>query len=497
METSRHSVWSIPVLLVSLVLVVLAPSGQSLWSDEAHSWRFLSAPTFGECMTLIATDSGSQAQMPGYFAAGWVAGRLAGFSEWGLRAQNILWGAVGVVALFFIGRIFQAPLLPLLLAVNPFAWYYLDEARPYAMQIGGACLLCWALARAMTCKSFGKVTAALWLAGAWTVASASMLGVFPLGVATLATAWVCFRRRIPFTRGAVGILLVCHVALIALGGYYAWTLIRGAEGAKLWVLGVSNVGFAFYELLGFSGMGPGRVELREAAWTGKSAALALLASHAAGLTATALFLGAAGLAALWMRSGASRRFALLCLVVLGGGFVAVCSAAFVAGFPFWGRHLAPLLPWIIVPLTLGVVHSRLPAVLRGAILAGLVLCWFAADLNIRFAERHSKDNYRAAAHFAKEALAEGSTVWWVADAVSATYYGLPLSLEEKSGVATLFFRPTAEDLVQRPAPDLIVFARPAQMDELGSMRQFLSEKGYSKRPERWTAFTVWERGTAN
>lgn len=479
-------------LVVALILVALAPTGQTLWSDEGHSARFIATPNLVDVFSGLALDVNSQAQMPGYFLYGWAAGKVFGYSEWALRLPNILWGWLAVFAFFFLGRRFRAPFLPLLLAVSPFFCYYLDEVRPYAMQIGGAALICCVIARLAENRDVDMQTALAWLAGGWLLSISSMLGAFPFGAATLVAGWMIWRRRLPFSKPAVAVIVTCYAVLVLVGIYYLWSILRGAAGAKLWSVGLSNVVFAFYELLGFSGLGPGRFELREAAWQGTSAALAILGAHGVGLAGLALFLAAAVLVCLGVPKGTARAFLIPCLVIVIVGTAALVAAAAVVKFPFWGRHLSPLLPFLVAILGIGIANSRFPGVLRVAAFSGLAAFWLLSSLNLRFAERHGKDNYRAAAAFTKQQVAAGNTVWWIADDITGGYYKVPLGDDATAQHARFLFMPAKEAIDPLPPPRFIVLGRPSQFDRLGSVREYLAAHGFQKTTE-WIAFTVWER----
>src|SRR5258708_9110434 len=75
----------------------------------------------------------------------WV--KMFGASEWALRAANIPW-FVAAIAIFtgaFAGPRRWA--MGLVALCCPFAWYYLNEARPYAIQLGASMVVFAALYR--------------------------------------------------------------------------------------------------------------------------------------------------------------------------------------------------------------------------------------------------------------------------------------------------------------------------------------------------------------
>ena len=129
-------------LWAALALVPLMPSSDSIWVDEAQTWRYARHATFADWRAEMASDRFSESQMPlGMFSA-WVGARFLGTSEWAMRAPNMLWAAGSILIFAALGRALCQPFLPLLLAVQPYLWFYTNEARPYALQIfSGAVLL--------------------------------------------------------------------------------------------------------------------------------------------------------------------------------------------------------------------------------------------------------------------------------------------------------------------------------------------------------------------
>lgn len=492
MESSRQTPWHLAALIVSLVLVALAPSSDSLWIDEGHTARFVQAASFGDMLGAVVGDVNSQAQMPGFVAAAWVAGRVLGTSEWALRAQNILWGALGVLFLWHAGRLLGTCVPPLLFAVSPFVWFYLDEARPYGMQLGGAAALAAAMVRLVCLRRLDSTTAVLWLFGGWVTCAASMLGAFPFGAATLVALSLVWRLRLPTDRRAMVVMAVCYAGLAVLGAYYAWSVLRGAGGARLWSVGLGNIGFSVYELLGFAGLGPGRIEIREAGREGLGVVFSLLAGSAAPLALLGLLLAACSLLALRLHREPWRALFFTCLATVVLGFVSLAGAAAVAQWPFWGRHLAPLLPFIIIATTAACLGTSLPGWVGRTVLVAIGICWLASSLSLRTMPRHAKDAYRQAAAFAKSQLDAGRTVWWAADEATGRYYNVPLSDTGIAGTARIVFAPDTKALAGLAVPDVIVLSRPDQFDERGGIRETLAAQGF-RQTHRWIAFATWER----
>ena len=143
-------------LWAALALVPLMPNSDSIWIDEAQTWRYARQPAFAGWRAEMASDKNSESQMPlGMFSA-WVGARFLGTSEWAMRAPNMLWAAGSIFIFYLLGRSFNQPFLPLLLAVQPYLWFYANEARPYALQIFCGAILLYSLYQVIQLKLRGE-----------------------------------------------------------------------------------------------------------------------------------------------------------------------------------------------------------------------------------------------------------------------------------------------------------------------------------------------------
>ena len=154
---------------------------------------------------------------------------------------------------------------------SPFAWYYLDEARPYAMQLGASLIIFAALFRLSQNEELYGTQAQRWLAAFFGLGLILLRWEQPFGndlgwrrMSELAGNFLAGAGLLALARAQ---WLMCVLACGALGLlaiYYMWTLkvgarVRSAVGAT----DARNVMFLLYELLGFSGLGPGRLEIRD------------------------------------------------------------------------------------------------------------------------------------------------------------------------------------------------------------------------------------------
>jgi hypothetical protein len=269
-------------------------------------------------------------------------------------------------------------------------------------------------------------------------------------------------------------LIVCFVILACLAAFYAWTLLRGAGGSRVWNPGIGNVLLSFYEFAGFSGLGPARQVLRDAARAGTGGLKSAVAPYLVALGSLAVLYVI--VLARGFRSGALRTplgLSLLTSITLSiGGLVA---ASLVVCWPFWGRHLSPIFPFFV--LVVAIALSGAPGRSPHWIALVLSVTLFCSCLQLRFFPRHAKDDYRSAAAIASVALREGASVWWAADMVAAQYYGLPLSENgPRIGGALAVMNPAREFVSTHEAPAVLVLSKPDVYDGEGALRELAANR---------------------
>ena len=170
---SRLALPALAVLL-AFALRVHALDAQSLWNDEGNSLR-LAQRSVGALIEATARDI----HPPGYYLLlkAWIA--LAGESELALRMLSALQGTLAVAVSVALGRalgVRAAWLGALLVAFNPFAVYYSQEARMYAQLGMLSAAGMWALAGALPRRTARR---AVRQAGAWgALALINALGLY-------------------------------------------------------------------------------------------------------------------------------------------------------------------------------------------------------------------------------------------------------------------------------------------------------------------------------
>jgi hypothetical protein len=492
----RSTAWSrsdnIAIALIVLLVCGVAISNRSYWIDEAISVYWAKVQSLPDLWRGLRAEGNANLQVPLFYLFAWGWEKLAGPGEIAMRAGNLLWFLIGVAVL---SRAFAKERLVcwgILLAVlsSPFAWYYLDEARPYSMQLGAslvvlACLYRLTLLRTETLQGEWLWVTALCL-GSVILAASGLIAMMWLGsyiaAAVLSTPK---ESQVRLLRTHWLLWTITLFVLAGIGCYYLWTLSLGAR-ATTGTMDLKTASFVVYELLGFLGLGPSRLALRSDALTGLRPWLPWLGLY--GFVLLLMIIPG------WqhIRASISRR-ACFCWAA---AFLAVATFIFAigvrVGFRVLGRHCTPLLPILLVPIGAGIATwlARKDWIGRSVVLAFLGLSVLSC-LNLRFSQRHAKDDYRSAASLASAALAKGETVWWNADRYGALTYGIALREHTaKPHAADLFFDPPEGFARNLAKPDMVVTSKTDIFDRRGGMQDFLAGAGF--RPvATLTAFTIW------
>lgn len=485
-------------IFLGLLVGALAVSNQSLWIDEAHSAAKAIQPSLTKWWTTIVQDKGSDLQMPFYMLYLWAWAKVFGTSEIALRAANIPWFMAGLPALLWafpkepalsasrMGRHRQFAIATLTLT-NAFLWYYISEARPYIVVFAFSALTVACLLRLRE-ESEGAINSPIWfrlfLLGIVGVCAANLIAVpWAIAAGLAFIFWLGIRRalrtatRFPLSSAST----IC--ALIALGFYYLWSLRVGARASSVGQTGFVNLAFAFYELLGVAGLGPGRLALRE---HGAQIIFEYIGPVILGIIAVLILLSAAFIA---LRKKATRRDLIFFGVAAILPLAVLIAGAVVGHLRLLGRHFTPLLPFLIILFAIGferILFSKRRRLRVAAIVAVIVLLLSA--LEIRFAQRHQRDDYRSATNLARNAIAANEKVWWIADELTGAYYKLPL----ESPNLTLSANLTENSLETVAMPNLVCFSKPDIYDPQGKIDNYLREQDF-KVTRTLPAFRIFER----
>jgi hypothetical protein len=476
---------------LALALSAVAVSSESYWIDEAGTATIALQRTPADWWQAMVKDGGSSTQMPLYMVYLWVWEKIFGHGEWWLRAANLPWLALGLLAI---------PRRPfaflIIIAASPFVWFYLNEARPYSMQIGVGLLLLgalWRLAR-LSLKPDQLAPGEnfwtwIWGLGLVALAGSSLLGMIWAGAALAVIPPVLgWTGTFRLARRHLLPMGITALSFLALSLYYLWSLKHGARAAP-GSTGIGSTIFIGYEMLGFAGLGPGRAQIR-------AEGLAPLLPFAPLLIVQAVVtLGVLLAAGKSVIRNTPRRVWLGVAAVLGTTVIFLLAAGVLKHFRVLGRHFAPLAPVLLWLLAVGWQNLWSRAGWRRWLAVLFIMSSLGSCLSLRLAQRHAKDDYRAAAAIAIAANARGERVWWCANEVPGHYYGVPLSAGSSGtapGRVWLAVNPAPSQLTNQPAPDLVILSKPDLHDGNGVVCGFLAGHHY-RLSQTLPVFTLWRR----
>jgi hypothetical protein len=481
--------------LVFLLVTLVAVSNDSLWIDECATAYFAAHASLKGAFQEMISLKWPEIQAPLYLSYIWAWAKVVGSSEYLLRFAGAPWFLAGAV-LFITSWSEPRKRLCAGMAVglSPFAWFYLNEARLYSMQIGLALAVMASLIRLNDDANDGRPFRLRWLvvfcSSMVLLSLVNVLGMIWASAAILMSVALFGPRRLLHELRKHWVLGSSTVALLmACGGYYLWTRTLGVAPTNVAKTNWQTLCSILYEQLGFNGLGPGRLVLRQGGFGALKGWLPALGIYF--LTLALVLLAAAA----QLLQPARRRLTFFAAVALTAPGIFILALAFLTPFRVLGRHFAPFVTVIILVLTIGLARLLQSKTWwsRVGLGAFLLLSLFSC-LSQRFSSRHARDDYRGAAAIAKACLARGQSVWWDADPYSCNYYGVPSSTswDAPGKVWLMGFQETGYE--QRPArPDVVVTSTKTDIyDQEGTLHGFLKREGYSQG-EVLSAFVIFHR----
>lgn len=473
----------------ALLAGAIAVSNESLWIDEGHTAYKATRPDWPSFATALVREKGSDVNMPLYMAFVWLWDKAVGsHPEWLLRASNLLWYGVLQVGMWAALR--SRPRLALwsvlAMAVSPFVWFYLNEARPYVMQLAGAGLVTAFFVRRALAADAGILWTAAFGFGLLVLCGSSMLGVLWAGSAVALLGWFWWRRATVFRGGDWAVLGCTMVLLAALGAYYLHAMIEEDTKPTIGETGILNVAFSFYELFGISGLGPWRYAIR-------TQGLAAFRPYLPQIVLGGVVLGGLPLVAalrFWREKRGSFWPLAICWVL---PIVALFAFGRATHARVLGRHLAPALPALV--FLFAAALQRLWVQPRGRIFAVCAILVSAGSAcSFRFAPRHAKDDIRAALAAASEVQRQGGAVWWSAGGDRLLEYcGATFHKPAEAGSGLVYLRNvSAAELAPLPFPEAVFLARPDIFDAPGAVRGWLDAHHYVFS-RRWQGLEYWQK----
>ncbi len=475
--------WRIGAL--AALVGALALTNQSLWIDEGAAALKAMEPSLGGWWHALRTEGNSNLQLIGELFYLWVWAKIFGASEVALRASNIPFFVGGVVVLAWgLAKDRRAQTALVLLALtNAFLWYYLSEARPYVVLFGFAAVTAACLFR-LRQDPEESLQSGVWFrlfcAGTVGLCATSLIAVpwalGAIGAVFYSSGWRAVGRCALRCKASAALSMT---ALSGLGLYYLWTLQLGARASDVGRTGWSNIAYIFYELLGLAGLGPGRLALRT---EGAGEVLAFLPMMIAGTLAVLILLLTGFIA---LKGRINQRSVLFFAIAVALPFVLVLAAGASSHMRLVGRHLTPLLPFLLAGMAIGLARLlSARALWRKSLAVGLLAILLFSALEIRLAPRHRRDDYRSAAAIAREALVSGQRVCWLADVSTGLYYHVPFGSPR---LATSLNLPGPN-----PPPDVVILSKPDIYDASGAVRSYLAAEDF-KVTRALPAFQIWTR----
>jgi 4-amino-4-deoxy-L-arabinose transferase-like glycosyltransferase len=404
---------AVAVILLGFGLRAASLGAQSLWFDEGWSWHLAGMP-LGEMAAITAGDRSP----PLYYALlrGWLS--VAGESEFALRFPSAAADTAAIAIVIALARalagrraLLPAALAGALWAISPFAVWYAQEARMYAL-VSALCLASsyalWRWLRAPARRAPLVASAALLAAAAYCHYYAVFL--LPAHGLAVVLAWLAWRA------GSARRLL---------GG---WLIAASAVALALapWLLYASQ-GFAYDDGFAFP---LNAIGLRLAEWAAAFASGGLFRALPEGWGA---LLGLSVLCAAASFALARRWRALAFLAILTAVPLLSATVAVRLFYPyrsvFHPRYLIYVAPVVCVLLggasgAAGSRRIRRAASLALGIAAAALAAWvWAPALAANGADPAAvRDDVRAAARHVVEALEPGDVVIMTRDHYALRYY---------------------------------------------------------------------------
>lgn len=492
------------VVVLAIVSSMYAITAHGFWLDELGTHR-LATSQGGQWLARFLAEETSDLQMPLYHVYIYAWSQIFGLGEMALRMANLPFYVIALVLVAWQLRRdwLLASCATLCVGLHPVIWYYLNDARPYAMIYAASAIVMtslWVLHSEAARGPDSANTKHVWIIlclGSVLLAGSHMVAVFWL-LPLLATAIVFFwtrRSRDVWGRAQVVAFLSTAIVLASLAAFYLYSILKGIRATADFETSLGSLLFSSYEVTGLGGLGPGRLELREfgvAALQGFSAALIVL-----GLVIA--FGVVYGLRAMARDSSIGQVVRVLALVGLPSLVVVI-----VGYFTHWrvlGRHLIPVAAAIALFLGYGITAMiRERGFWRKGVAIVILTIFISSALGYGL-PKHRNEDYRIAGRLAHDYLESGNAVWWFASDYGANLYGAPLLVVHKSvedcngldspglAIAAADLHPSCVDSLNEP--DIIIVSRPTTYDRRGVIERKLAASGFT-RVSAPDGFKAWQ-----
>lgn len=475
-------------------------SNQSFWIDECNSAIKAIQPTFSSFCSTLFSQGGSDSQMPLYMFILWIWEKIFGSGEFWLRSLNILFSSLALLIIAkenYLSTRFRI-IYGLLITTSPMLCIYMDEARPYVLQFLASIMIfipmmCYKHNEFMETFNFR-----MFLLGVIVLCGSSLTGV-------LFSFWACLwlllsllktKNIKQFILSHKFLIAFCVVTLCLLGIYYLLTLFNGSRASSISKTTLSTLGFCAYEFLGFMGVGPSRISLRESYE-------AALSQYIGEISIFAIIVFVPYLLFFIVKRNTTfdKEFKkeLMSSFVFILGALSMVFVGATMNMRVLARHLMPLLPVYLFFLSYCFdktirYYINSNATMRKST-KSVVLCLFIlfsvtmlfSCLSFRFQEIHKKDDYKGVVTYLKNNAPQKYDVWWAADGAASEVYDVA-SFFEKFVVIT---NSNLNECIQSKMPQVVVLSKPDIYDNKGILLLFLKDNNF-KENHQFTSFVIYE-----
>jgi mannosyltransferase len=374
---SRATWWALGAIVVLGILVRFTTlNQQSFWFDEATTWGIVSHGLGHVLSTVPRTES----TPPLYYVLLWGWDRVFGTGEAGLRSFSALCSTLTIPVVFLIGRRLVSDrvglIAALLTAVNPFLFWYAQEARSYSLLLLLSAVSLLAFVYALEALTPRRLL--LWgLAGALAIAAHYYAAVLIVAEAAWLAVALARARRLTWGRAVLGLAPV-----VIVGGALLPLAVHQNDGRAGYIAtSEGSLPYRVAQLVKEDIIGDGQ-------------------PHKALLTVLGVLLVTVCVVLLARAPDrAARRAGLMMLAVGGGGVLIAIIVAAVGTDYFDTRNLIATWPALCVLVATGLGATQGARSSRAGMLAtaGLVVLSLVCVWNIVSDARYQRPDWRGAA----------------------------------------------------------------------------------------------------
>ncbi len=469
-------------ILIGIMICFLAVTSKSIWIDEGITFYFINSSSLEEVLKKLFLTTYSEAYMPGYILLHWIYCLIVGTSEYAMRSFNIIFGAVIIFIFFRMSTILEKREYYWLLVVQPFFWYYMNEARPYTMLMAFSSVLCLELIKNIkfgaSHVNLNRITCCIIVLNLSSLLSFVFTGIYVL-------MFLLINNREYLLKIKLKLFIIVSTNFL-IGLYFLYRLVNGTSASKSWDFSYKNVAYAMSDILGYSGIIISKDELIKFSHEGGLAILSqcLKSNGILIILLTMVYLYIFyNFVKLTLRGDKRLEKILLSIAFIALGSQIAISLLF--SWPFWGRHIFYMLP--LLALILGLSVGQMSRVRSRVAFFALISILGFSSFNIRFTNTYEKDDYAKAAQIAKMDSSLNQNVLWVANDICGQYYKLDFD-----GAKIKFWDQYHDTLPFKVVPTTIIYSKKHVFDSSGVIENWIAMNSYYI-DDKFPGFTIYKK----